>query len=355
MQIAPVKWVGAVTTALVLVVLSAGGAEAGRKYTLSGPTRSLVYNVPGGLGVLPLANPPGAHGTADQTGSSPANLTLPAGVWNQTGPVPFIFPVGPPAPPQYVQFASFAYIQAAPTATAMFSAGHGIPSTRPASFAFCPGAAANPTCATGAVAPNQGTRRGRVRYSNVNPNHFGGTMKTIQGGTSVVSVITATTPVTRIKHNPLNLAVINGAAYGQTSTGTGPPAIVTTGGVISSGGLITQPGTTVSVVAGFHRSSTGFPFTTGKAQVTIPPTASLAGTMWTATGTDTRTPLGAGNITMVAGALGNSSLTGEYATLETIILTLTPVSAVPSLSRLGIASMVGILFLGVLLVGHRRR
>lgn len=322
--------------ALVSLLVFASGAEA-RKYTISGPARALVYNVPGGLPFLPLAQPPDATGTADQTGTSPAQLTLPAGVFNQAGPVPVAFPVHPPsAPPNYVQFASSAYIQAAPTAPAVFAAGP--KGSRPATFAFCPGAAANPNCATGAVAPNQGTRKGRVRYTP-GGSQFGGTMRSIMTGVTSISVITATTPVTRIRHIPLNLNIINGRAYGFASNGTGPPAVVTTGAVRSSNGLITVPGTTVSVVPGFQRTSTGFPFTTGKVQVTLPGTPSDPPTTFTATGTDTRTPLGAGNITMVAGALGITTSSGEFGTLETIHLTLTPVGAVPSLNRIGIATM----------------
>jgi hypothetical protein len=355
MRATPLGWVGALSLVPVVPLFLAAGAEA-RKYTVSGPTRALVYDVGGGLASVPALNPPGAAGTANQTGSAPATLTLPPGVFDQDGPIPFTFPL-PFYPQPSIQFASSAYVQAAPTATAMFRAGHWM-ATRPhAAFSFCPGAAANPGCTTGATTggPTQGIRRGRVRYTP-GANQFGGTMTTILGGTQSVSIRSLVDSEVRRRHVPLNLNVINGRPYGVVSTGTGAPAEITTGGMFSSGGIITQPGDVVGTSPGVHRTSTGFPFTTGRVVITIPnhpPTSPPSS--FTGTGSDNRTPLGAGNISMVAGGLGRLTLDPEFATLETIHLTLIPQVAVPSLNRLGRVLLGTLLLVSAAFVASRAR
>lgn len=329
MQTATARYVGAVSLAfLCALLLSANGAEA-RKYTISGPTRALTYAVPQGL-VLPLFNPPGAHGTADQMGSNPATLTLPAGAFNQPGGVPVTIPI--PTPPQYVQFATAVYVAGAPTAPAKFSAGGG-----PGAFSFTPG-----------------TRPGKIVYSTVGPQ-FGGTMTTILGGAATTSAITVAAPTVQIRHVPLNLNVINGQSYGATSAGVGPPANITTGGVINGNGTIYPKGTTISVVPGFTRMSTGFPFTTGMIVITVPQNPpTTPDSAFTGTGSDTRSALGEGNITMVAGALGTTSLTGAFATLETISIHLTRTEiGVPALSHVGMAALVMVLA-GAVFVTRRR-
>lgn len=351
MHSAPVRAIAALAVFLSALLVFAAGAQAGaRKYTITGPRRSLVYQVPGGLGTLPLAQPPGANPypgqAAEQTGSDPATITLPAGVWDQAGPVPLIFPVGPPAPPQYIQFASFAYIAAAPTATAFFRQDHWTATRTNLNFSFCPGAdhpvfGANPTCTTPITTggSTQGTREGRVRYT-AGGNRFGGTMTSVLGGQQVLSLNIGGTPQQNL-HLQLTNNLINGQPYGVTSSGTAPPGIVTTGGVQSVGGLITQPGNQVGTQAGFTRASTGFPLTTGMVIVSIPGGANPVTdppTTFSNTGADFRTALGAGNIQMVAGAIGNASTDGAFPTLLTVNFSLVPLTPVPSMGRLGLAA-----------------
>jgi hypothetical protein len=342
---APVRAIGVSALVLSALLIFATGAQAGaRKYTITGPSRSLTYQVPGGLGTLPLINPPGANpypgAAAEQTGSGPATLTLPPGIWDQAGPVPFIFPVGPPAPPQYIQFASFNYIQAAPTATAMFRESHWTATRANLNFSFCPGAGANPTCTTDVTTggTTQGTKEGRVRYT-AGGNRFGGTMGSVLGGIAVISLNIGGG---QNLHLQLTNHMINGQPYAAFSSGVGPPGIITTGGVQSAGGLITQPGNQVGTQAGFSRSSFGFPFTTGMVIVSIPPGSNPTTdppTTFSATGADFRTALGAGNIQMVAGALGNASADGAFPTMEIINFSLIPLTPVPSMGRVGLAAM----------------
>lgn len=71
----------------------------------------------------------------------------------------------------------------------------------------------------------------------------------------------------------------------------------------------------------------------GWAGANHPPTSPPSS--FTGTGSDKRTPLGAGNLSLVAGGLGRHTFDPEFGTLEILDLTLIPQVAVPSLSRLG--------------------
>lgn len=348
MHTARVRNTSALSFVLVSLLFFATGAQAQRSYVLSGPSRALKYEVPNGL-ILPLANPPGVSGTAQQTGSNPATLSLPPNVFAQSPAPKFIVPIN--TPPAFVQFATHNYIQSGPTATATFKAG---PKTsRPTNFGFCPGAAANPACTNPASGGTQGTRAGLITYS-AGPNQFGGTMTALFGGGAETSEIIAVSPTQRIRHSPLNLNLINGQGYNIKSSGTGPSAQVTTGGVISSGGIITQPGNVTSTVPGFLRTTTGFPFTTGMVVVKVPKNPpTTPDSTFSATGYDTRTALGSGRIQMVAGALGNSSINGEFGTMMTITMRLVGVGVVPSMSRIGAATLATLLVAAAFLARRR--
>lgn len=357
MHSAPVRAVGVSALVLGALVIFATGAQAGdRKYTIAGPNRSLVYNVPGGLGTIPLGAAPGVNFVSvEQTGSSPATITLPPGVWDQAGPVPVIFPVGPPAPPQYIQFASFAYIKSAPASTAMFKQDAWTATRANLNFSFCPGAGANPTCTTFVTTggTTQGTKEGRVRYT-AGANRFGGTMTSVIGGQQVISLNLGT----KNRHLQLTNNLINGQPYAAFSSGVGPPGVETTGGVQSANGLITQPGNFVGTVAGFSRSSFGFPLTTGKVVVSIPGgTNPLTDppTTFSNTGVDNRTALGAGNIQMVAGALGNASADGAFPTLLSLNFTIVPLNPAPALGRVGLAATATLLVAAGLFASRRWR
>ena len=91
------------------------------------------------------------------TGSAPADMTVPVNAFRRAAN--FAFPL-----PQtsLVQLTTMFTLDG-PTAVGNFS--DGAKGTRPANFAWCPGAAANPGCTTHQTGGAQGTIHGIVRYT----------------------------------------------------------------------------------------------------------------------------------------------------------------------------------------------
>ena len=151
------------TFTVLLLLAGAADAQGGappRTFRMSG-----VWQQERGALRVPFGGANAVQGAvASAIGSAPATLTIPANRFVGTGSV--VVPL--PASGQVQLSTMFSAV--GPTAPGNMRAG--AKASRPANFAFCPGAAANPFCGT----PNQGTQHGLVVYA-AGLNQFGGTMQ----------------------------------------------------------------------------------------------------------------------------------------------------------------------------------
>ncbi len=250
---------------------------------------------------------PQGYPQVNQTGTGPAlTLTMPPGIFNQSG-VPFTVPIGPELP-SYIQFSTQLGVSAPYGGSAVFRSG---PKTsRPANFAWCPGATANPTCTSGFEDPggSQGTDDGLIQYT-AGANQFGGTMSVFSSGKFGWWTFEAVTPTVLVRHN--NPDGVNGLwgpgeEYEFTQMAAPQSSPIYANPVISTGGLITDPGTFVSSQPDRDSTVKGMPWTTGMIYIFLPfnPPTSPIRTIST-TGYDNRTPAGSGNIMMVSGSITN--------------------------------------------------
>jgi hypothetical protein len=297
-----------------------------------------------------------ADGPVTAAGLTPgAQVTLPANRFYEMGggvlaPVPG---------PTVVQLTTM--IEAmGPAFPAVFKGG---PKTsRPANFAWCPGATQglgttnNPNCTTGkstgaGANAGNGVRPGRIRYTK-GPNQFGGVAQALLKGGGSVTVFIGGTPMSQMMlHNPFGGAATSndqeaGGAYQNTGSvmlASGDITIQTVTmagqGKATTGGVITMKGAAGGMGGPETNYTTGFPFTTGKVQATNPTTGMGRGTtMLTLTGMDAVTGMGGRNIVMVASAITKRIVAGtSYMHLDVMNLTLTPL-VVPSLTRGGFAA-----------------
>ena len=242
--------------------------------------------------------------------------------------------------------------------------------TRPfLSFSWCPGASANPNCANrnsstgvgGTAPPGSGSYHGIVKYSNTNPNQYGGTMQMLIGTPQGAAALGRNFGPTQVAHFPVGgvgaqNTNIFGAAYAGFDTVLLPPAPITVPvsrttpmGVILVGGP--QVGTFGSSAT---NNNHGFPFTTGMVVISgsmgaAPPTT------FTISGSDTRTPNGSGMVTLVAGGITNS--VGAFGTTTlvrtTVTMTLVAPGTVPAMKP-ALAAGVALAMLGLGFAFRRR-
>jgi hypothetical protein len=347
-------WRGTHACALVAAFVLMSSTADAREFRMSGDWRQLfgaTLELPvfGGIG-----NRDGAM--ANATGSAPASVTIPVNAFFDAG-LSIVIPI--PSVTSLVQLSSMFSFNG-PIAPGAFAAGP--KSTRPANFGWCIGAAANPSCTTPAIGGSQGTAHGLVSYT-AGPNQFGGTMQMLVGGTGSFSGLIGTAP-RRIEHALINADTIApGGSYANMVSIVFPPGPITSGAVCANGacgdaGVILVPGVTTAPGSGGTSEFWGFPWTTGMVSVFVNEAAPTAPETVTATGSDTRTPLGAGNISMVAGGLGDASAGSRVATSELSTVTMTfRARNLPALSAGGIASLVSLIALGAAyaLRGFRRR
>jgi hypothetical protein len=285
------------------------------------------------------------------TGSNPASLTVPPNLF--TGAYSF----GLPLPQTSVVQLTTQFNFAGPSATGTFKPGNWT-KTRPfANFAYCPGATANPACTTPrstgqGAPPGQGTWHGIVRYT-AGANQFGGTMQIIRGGTGTLSNLLGATGPT-VQHNPIAVtgyvAINSGGPYANTRLQPRPGGPITTGAVFSPGGMITQPGVQVGTGSPTGNFYHGFPWTTGNVYVKV--TIGVTGTTtFSKTGSDARTPEGAGNITLQAGGLFQRIVQGRTMAYSAWVK-MRMVEPTPSMTPVGVAA--GALLM-VLAVGYALR
>jgi len=282
-------------------------------------------------GQKPSMSPPPAAGTVMAMGSSPATFTLQSYVGTL---VPTQSTVAFPNNPTAIQLAT-AIGAVGPVASNMTdtpasgytrimrpNAWMDQPGRMAADFSWCPGGP-NPNC----IAANLGALPQRVRYVT-NPNAFGGTASNLANGTGALSIIIGTTQgVPLVVNAPLSLptthAQVDGRFYSATSTlmiGSGlihigymtntpctaslPPTPQGCGQIASLGPVAPTPFPPQT------NYNYGFPLTT--AFVSLQKTGTNQGTPTTTTltaaGTDSRTPLGRGQITLVAGGSINRQI-----------------------------------------------
>ncbi len=365
---------GAAMAALVLV-LGAGLASAGQ-LRMSGQwlQRRGAVNIPLYIVALGPANP-GALGLAKPDipgsgfvnvtvmGSGPATFTVPPNVFhlNTARAVPLQAALsnllGAGNGGNVIQVTTQFSLNG-PAASGVFKQTATTDRLAP-NFAYCPGAANNPSCATPAVGGNDGTKPGRVRYT-AGPNRFGGTMQMLITGGGEVAVSLGGSPL-RIRHDEIvggGLAPQGqGGAYANTGSDVLQAADITTGATFTANGLIGAPGTVTGMGTPDVDLNTGFPWTTGQVQVLVPGgvTTMNAPTTITVTGSDKRTANGRGTITMVAGGLSHRLTSGlTFGNLDQVTLDIASSQLTPSLSPMGFVALGSMLVLGGGYVLRRR-
>jgi len=250
-----------------------------------------------------------------------------------------------------------------PVATATLAPGGG-----PGSFTWCPG---DPDCTAGGPPQGAGSRNGRVIY-RAGRNQFGGGMRMLLQGGGSSSFRVNTSPF-QVGHFRFGFTTgtaddglqHTGGPYATTVMDIHPRTLnVVTQPLVAPmpGSPITAPGPTVpggtspscpGTGAGwgctFTDTHTGFPFTTGTV-IAQQSTGSAGAEFFTVMGSDMRTALGAGNITLVAGGLslrhgaGLPSVT-SWASYGRVQMTLSVPT--PSLSPPGVAAAAVLVLLAV--------
>jgi hypothetical protein len=292
-----------------------------------------------------------AHSTAtvQMTGASPATITVPADAFG--GAFSALFPL-----PQTSRISLSTQLTAhGPATPGVLKKDHWIGTRAHKDFSFCIGAAANPNCvdhrSTGqGAAPGQGTRHGLVRYT-AGSNRFGGTMQMVLGGNTSVARVVGASPLIVLHLN------VNGATPGQEAVGgaydnivsgyfSGGPITLSPG--ISAGGLITAAGPQVGTGPPVINRNHGFPWTTGTVYVRgTDPTASPAPTITTVTvtGGQSRTPNGAGTISLVAGGVTTRLSSGfTFMSVDQVTMTI-PEPGQLAMLMPGTALLVGLTWL----------
>ena len=113
-------------------------------------------------------------------------------------------------------------------------------------------------------------------------------------------------------------------------------------GVVTGGGTSTSNGQTV------------FPFTTGMITVMVTDDLPTTTGTFTGTGSDNRTPLGAGNLTLVGGGLVHGFTRGDTLPEWSIVMMNISPRNLPSISPPGLAALGALLVVGAGYVLRRR-
>ncbi len=375
----------AISTAALALLLALPSAASARKLQMSGTwalrtgqlfvpfqfartlqgnqmTMTSMGNLSKGFS-FPFGPIPGA-GIVTATGSAPQALEIPRHRFVMNGGA---------AVPLYgitvVQITTMLVIDA-PHETAMLWQGGG-----PGSFTWCP---SDPAC-TDPLGPDPppgglGTN-GRIVY-RAGANQFGGTIQLGLSGSGSLTLVHQgfPRPVHFAQHylsiGPTAVAV--GGAYATTRmVYPTPGAVFESPGYNSDGGLILFWGPRLTTMGGLTTSCSpscgapllppavsstqwGFPATTGT--VLAQQTTGTAGDdFFTVMGSDMRTLLGAGNISLVAGGLTRRNAPlgpTSYAVFQKVWMTLA--APTPSLSPAGIAAAAALVLLATACTLRRR-
>jgi len=363
----------ALAAATLLLAVGIASDSAARRFRMSGS-----WDMRRGGVFLPLRFPPTTStwpgtggppppfpngpvlgmGGVTATGSGPATLVVPqhrfGGMFSTRLPLAGI---------TLVQLTTM-LVADGPAAAATLAPGGG-----PGSFTWCPG---DPACVVGggmlSTDPPQGAgaRNGRIVY-RAGPSQFGGVMRMLLQGSGSTSFLFQVTPfqVGHFRFGPGTGAdggiQHTGGPYATTVMDTQTPGVVTQPLVPPTpSGLITAPGPTIpptgcSGTAGTPpgvcpccgpiTTHTGFRFTTGTVFVQQT-TGSVRDTFFTVMGSDMRTALGAGNITLVAGGLSlRNTRAGSSSSASYGRVRMTLSAPIPSLSPAGFAAATALLLL----------
>jgi hypothetical protein len=303
-------------------------------------------------------------------GPAPARaLSQPVGMTTPMGGGMTVFSPVPPAMGTRVLRASDWTDQTGRLAPA-FTWCPGTPGTPPMVGTVVPPAPpVAPACAT----PASGVWPGLVQYTP-GPAVFGGTMAMVLSSVFTVSVVG---PGGVLVHQPvvgMGASQHPGRGYSTTDTDylmagpvyamfmTGPPCTMAFPfpQAPPGCGVITTQMTLVGMGAPDRNRNWGFPWTTG--MVTAQNTGTVLGMMQTTTlvgtGTDMRTPLGAGMITLVAGGFSHrfgvvTMIPQDFSPLDVVAMTLHP-RHTPALSPAGMVAGVALMLLAVGFAARRR-
>jgi hypothetical protein len=177
---------------------------------------------------------------------------------------------------------------------------------------------------------------GTVTYT-AGPQQFGGTLQLLRQGMRELVVPVTASPPLFAHYAGAFTALPPGAGSSQVSTIQLGSGLVTQSPVVGSLGSIVSPGTPVGTLPPPPpTTATVFPFTTGVVRVTVSNGATP--TVVTLSGSDARTAMGHGVVSLVAGGVVHSPLTGSFPRTARLTLTI-PEPAVP----LGLAAAAGLL------------
>ncbi|MCH2184180.1 MAG: hypothetical protein MK108_19450 [Mariniblastus sp.] len=298
-----------------------------------------------------------ASAMATQMGTGPATIVLEVGAFARAA-VPFTIPI---ASRTTIQQLATSFNFAAPQAGNQTLAP-GVKASRPANFSACPGQL------TGCATVNGGTKNGRVQYT-AGPNNFGGSMNMLIDGSGTLSRVVpggtggacpaapgGNCPI--VDHDQIGgiglqapgfspgLTDINslpaGARVQVLATGGCPAPLSFLQGCILSSTPVAGTG------PGGGSTNYGFPWTTGKISATATLGPATPNTTLVQTGTDMRTSMGSGRLTLVGSSVSQRFVGVNYVSIDTITMTLAPVAAAaaaPALAPVGIASFTALMAL----------
>jgi len=368
-------WLGSLASIVALAVAADAGA---RRFQMSGSweVRHGVVFQPlqfqtgmfSQLMTMGVGTPNGpvlGMGGVTATGSAPATLRVPAhrfgGAYSARVPLPGT---------TLVQITTMIGADG-PVAAAELAPGGG-----PGSFTWCPG---DPDCTLASSLFGAGTRGGRVVYG-AGANQFGGVMQMLLSGRGVNSFLFDADPF-RVGHVDFGQpgTQVTGGSYASMLTVFQPRGFVTQPLIPPTpNGLVTAPGPRMTTMfgtsynptapifyfptianspmgmpAGQFTTQTGFAFTTGT--VLVQQHTYSGPDTFTLVGSDMRTALGAGNITLVSGGLARrNTLAGEsrYPMFGRIRMSFAP--PIPSMSPGGLAAAAALMLLAVAYTLRRR-
>jgi len=357
-------WPAAIAGVAWSLLLGLASAAEARKLQMSGTWEmrhgpilflplqwAIVHASPPVFGTMGLGTPNGAvpgRGAVTVTGRSPATLRVPSGRFGGA------FSAATALDATVLLQITTALTPMGPAIAASLAPGSG-----PGSFTWCPG---DPACVAGggmlSTDPPQGagTRPGRIIY-RAGANRFGGVMQMLLAGHLGIAF-----GVGSGQSLPSSLVLVGSAMLTGLHPTGGPYSAMATwspqaGYAIATrplvppapGGFVTAPGPKATTMFGVTSTASGpiltfpgsgsiwsgFPFTTG----TVFVQQDYAGgynTFFTLMGSDMRTALGAGNITLVAGGLARETTVFTGPSFGRIRMEFS--APVPSLSASGIAA-----------------
>ncbi len=298
-----------------------------------------------------------ASAMATQMGTSPATVQLQAGAFAK-GAQAFTIPI---ASRTSIQQLATSFNFFGPQVGAGLIAP-GVKTSRPANFSACPGKL------TGCVTVNDGTKNGRVVYT-AGTNNFGGAFnmmisgsgtlsKVFPGGTGGSCTLAAGGNCPIVAHSQIGGAGPQAPGFApggtvQNSLPGGPKAQVLATGACPAPlsilkGCILSSTPVAGTGPGTNNDNMGFPWTTGMitGQATLGP--ATPDSNYVATGSDMRTSMGSGSLTLVASAVVQRSVGTTFVSMDSIKMTLAPESvaaSAPALAPVGIAAFTALMAL----------